>query len=218
MTAVSKKVEKGREFAGLVKRIEMSNVAFKKADRATRILMVSRDVLQLLSLGRLNPERGRYFSVDVSRREVADVARKAGAGLQEVLRLPELPACTVCAIGSAMLATTLRLNKVRCKSMDVDVEFGGATLSTTFVSPEERRYNESAYPMSGTTMRVFPEALLRRMEEAFERGYYGYCNCGSVRLRLKAIYENLVKNKGKKFTDATNGEEVWPERSLRATW
>src|ERR1700729_3822837 len=100
-----KRVAKPTKFQKLVTSIERTNQSFKNAGQAKRIVMVATDVLAMLSLRRLSAVQGYYVTLPTGPHEgLRDVS--------EFLKLPKLPACTVCAIGAAMVAATVRLNNV----------------------------------------------------------------------------------------------------------
>jgi len=170
------------KFQKLVARIERSNKTFKNASPAKKIVMVAQDVLGLLDLKRISPIKGYYVDL------YDDDRLSKFKDLSEYLKLPRIPACRVCAIGAGMVAATIRLNNVPA--------------SDTYIAFWD---NENA--MSNQTMSVFPIPLLRSMEGAFEHQFYGYEQNNEGRLR--AIYENLIENKGKKFTEYHTGKVVW---------
>jgi hypothetical protein len=194
-----KRVAKPTKFQKLVTSIERTNRSFKKAGQAKRIVMVATDVLAMLSLKRLRPITGRYVILPAgSHRGLKDVS--------EFLKLPRLPACEVCAIGAAMVASTIRLDHVpitftagEVPEMEIDASFHSASTA--------RRLSGN---MSARALDVFPRDLLAFMEAAFEHRDFGY-NIESDTARLRSIYKNLIKNKGKKFTDRVDGTAVWPE-------
>lgn len=182
-----------RGFKALVTRIEKSNEKFAKATQDQRILMVAKDVLSLLDLERIKAQWGRYFSMDTSKLPEKMTSKKCE--VSKLLKMPELPACNVCAIGGAMMASTLRLNKVK-----VDASYC-----------VEEVYNEGETgTMSERAEDVFPAEMLKCMEDAFEGGDFGYARLVKVETRLRAIYQNLVDNKGKCFTHYRSQRVVYP--------
>ena len=98
-----------------------------------------------------------------------------------------------------MVASTLRLNKVK-----VSCEVKDFGLAADYRDPYGRSIDphfsclKTDREVSLRTEQVFPSRLLRYMEQAFENMEYGYR--GSPTKRLHDIYQNLVKNKGKRFT------------------
>jgi len=187
MTRVAKSVIDKR-FAALCKRIEASNDAFKVASPAERVLAVARDVLSMLDAGRLRATHGLYVSGKLP--GGVDGYEQRGKDLSEILRLPKLPPCRVCAIGAAMVACTLRLDEV--KFGEVADSFG-PTFGESYVFYRDDR-------MTGNAREVFSADLLAAMEHAFESGSYGYKSVRMGEARMRAIYDNLVKNRGRKFT------------------
>jgi hypothetical protein len=119
-----------------------------------------------------------------------------------LLKLPKLPACDVCAIGAGMVAATLRLDDVA-----LDPNF---RTTANFFSGGTTEYVNMEHGMSQRALDVFPNALLRNMERAFEHNEYGYTMIGDEDC-LRAIYQNLVKNKGKKFTRHDTGSVIWSQ-------
>lgn len=195
------KPKRRTRFQKLIARIERSNKTFKKAGQAKKILMVAQDVLDLLSLKRINAYSGFYVQMPALPTKVEGLK-----DISEFLKLPRLPACDVCAIGAGMVAATIRLNHVPiAKNEDDAVQF-----SASFNHPDGP--DKFSVGMSDRAREVFPQVLLRDMESAFEHNDYGY-DQDTDEDRLKAIYGNLVKNKGKKFTtDCAKGETpevVW---------
>jgi len=187
------------KFQRFIKRVEASNKEFKRAGRAKKIVMVANDVLAMLELRRLEACPGMYVRIPN-----VDIGRFGGLEeMSEVLKVPILPPCTVCAIGAGMLAATLRLDSVSILGPRGNVEaiFG-------YTERDVDGSNDQA--MSAQTRKVFPNNLLRSMEWAFEQRSFGYTSLNATS-RLRAIYTNLVKNNGKKFTHHRSGEEVWPK-------
>lgn len=203
--------------------VEKSNELFANATPAEKIVMVAKDVLQLCSLKYLIPKTGNYVLIGLP----ADL--KGGDSYREkplpeemstLLKEVELPYCQVCAIGGAMVATTIRLNKVPLNSSQ----------SPCCLDDDELYVGYSGVRSSGMSERareVFPKELLSEMERAFETGDYGYGDAGKAAQRFEAIYQNLVENQGKKFTayaDWSNdysiffkaGQTVWHEEMKHA--
>jgi len=206
---MSSSKNKNNDFNDFVKSIENSNERFAKASSAQKIVMVAKDVLKLLALKRITSSRGSYVETGfIDEALFKGSAAKRGkfsdiVSASELFKLPELPECTVCAIGGAMVAATMRLN-------DCDVNVSGNIVCD---------YYSYGNPvgMSARADEVFGDELLREMESAFEQGTFEYHRLKSDSGRLKAIYENLVENKGKKFTFYKGVSEVWPVRSTAAT-
>jgi hypothetical protein len=195
LTSKTKK-KKVASFQKLVARIERSNASFKRAGQAKKIMMVAQDVLDLLKAKRLTAVTGYYM-------DLPQVRADGLKDISEVLKLPKLPACDVCAIGAAMVASTVRLNGV-----PIEIEDDGYVRSDAQYKAHGAQDKFSA-SMSDRARSVFPDRLLRSMEEAFENCYYGYEQPHND-TRLSAIYENIVKNKGKKFTtNDTDNITVW---------
>lgn len=194
--------DQDEKYALFVKRVEESNAKFEKANQFERIVMVSRDVLMMTSLGKLYPEHDVYTSGSIPYDMLDPILREArekheySFELSRLLKMPKLPACSVCAIGGAMIAATLRCNHV-------------------MVSTDMRQIYESYenFPrdnsMSARAQDIFPSDLLRTMERAFEGGCYGYSRQGRGTRRFRAIYGNLVQNHGKKFTAYGDGHDQW---------
>jgi hypothetical protein len=192
-----KKVTKPRKqtkFQKLIARIERSNKAFSKAGQAKKIVMVASDILELLSLKRINATPGTYVMLPEPPREAKEVS--------DFLKLPRVPACDVCAVGAAMVTATIRLNRVQL----VRDKYGQALTNVAFTSAYDAPMSRG---MSRRALSVFPKELLREMEDAFESEHHGYEQPDNS-ARLRAIYKNLVKNKGKKFTTHDTGETIWP--------
>src|SRR5580658_7556579 len=106
-------MKSNKQFTTFVKSVERSNTKFQQANRHQKIVMVSKDILKMLELKRIKAQTGTYVDmppVPGITMEEDDADDKCS--VQDILKMPQLPACTVCAIGSAMLGTTLRLNKV----------------------------------------------------------------------------------------------------------
>lgn len=189
------------KFQQLVKRIEGSNKAFAKASKAQKIVIVAKDVLAILAARRIKAVTGTYVSLE----RVPQAHLDGLKDMSELMKLPSLPACNVCAIGAAMFATTLRLDHVPIESYNSCSGPGFDDLSADYSEGDSCGMTSD---MSERARDVFPHSLLRCMEYAFEEREHGY-NKTAASGRLKDIYTNLVKNKGKKFTDRKTGEVVW---------
>ena len=195
-----------RRFVALCKRIDKSNKAFERADRYERIAMVARDVLALLDMRKIDACHGTYVQVDVPRESQNSVPKK----FDDLLKLPNLPACNVCAIGGAMVAATLRFDSVPTpKKRPYDEEGTLSSANASYYDPDES-CNATSESMSKQARKVFPNVLLRKMEEAFEYGYYDYGFLPAGEERFRAIYQNLVDNDGKFTRRNRNDDVVWP--------
>lgn len=195
-------MNKQQEFQKLVKTIERSNDKFSQASRSQKILMVARDVLKMLELNRIQATKGSYVVIPALQQEGEE--KKGSCQLSDILKMPELPTCNVCAIGGAMVATTLRLNKVK---VDCQKVFGRGFLYQDREDRSDKGLSfKTDYDMSIRTESVFPNILLRVMESAFEIGSFGYET--ETDSRLRNIYQNLVDNKGRKFTWYKQPERV----------
>lgn len=192
-----------KKYQRLVKRIEKSNQEFQKASKSQRIVMVAKDVLAMLKLGKMQATSGTYFEVPGIPNSPL-VEKKGSCQLSDILKMPDLPTCEVCAIGGAMMASVLRLKKVDVDCGDIADGILGVYLSEKdrnnpgFSNPNNHYYVVGR-KMALKTEQVFPPKLLHEMEEAFENGSYGY-DIGSDRQNMQDIYQNLIDNKGKKFT------------------
>jgi hypothetical protein len=180
-------------FHKLVKRIEKSNDKFQAATKAQRIVMVSKDVLAMLELNRMKAHKGFYVKMP----QLSALPEDTTCQLQDILKMPDLPTCEVCAIGAGMLASTLRLNQVEVSTFDLRNGSKFFTYTPWSFSKD----------MSQRAMDVFSRELLCEMEKAFEGGWYNYRRL-RVSSRLVAIYQNLIDNKGEKFTFYQNPSKV----------
>jgi hypothetical protein len=193
-------MKSNKQFTTFVKSVERSNTKFQQANRHQKIVMVSKDVLKMLELKRIKAQTGTYVEMppapgitlekdDAGFLTYTDADNKCS--VQDILKMPDLPACTVCAIGSAMLGSTLRLNKVNASKTaayhGISMWYDYDAVGTTDTQASKRANS------------VFGTQLLRYMEEAFESNNYGYVHL-STHNRLIAIYQNLIDNKGKRFT------------------
>lgn len=188
---MSTKMERVQQFKTLVKKIKRSNKVFNKATTDKRILMVAKDVIQLLNLDRIKATSNEYV---VLKSKLLNKYRQ----VSDLLKMPEFPACKVCAIGGAMVASTMRLNDVN-------------TIAGTIIGRDKIRFGFNTFDSNGmqlNAMSIFPEHLLLSMEKAFENGDYGYLH-KSKKARLRAIYQNLIDNKGKFFSNHNDGNVVW---------
>jgi hypothetical protein len=180
------KADKKAQFKNLVKRIQRSNKKFEAATPAQKIVMVAQDVLALLDLNRIKAEQGIY--VRVPQVEKVKVNEDGKCSMQDVFKMPDLPACHVCAIGSAQVAAVLRLNRVEAPADEVrDGKWYSYNSDTHYDSDDQ---------ISERAREVFPGLLLRDMERAFEHGSYDYYQVKTPKARLRAIYQNLIDNKG----------------------
>jgi hypothetical protein len=62
--------------------------------------------------------------------------------------------------------------------------------------------------MSARAREVFTNSLLELMEKAFEGGDFGYGKLNQGTSRLRAIYQNLIDNKGQRFTRYRDSKRV----------
>lgn len=182
-----------KKFVELVSSIEKSNRAFKKASPSKKIVMVARDVIALIKLERLEVKHGVYVIMSGIDKFSPETQ------VQDIIKMPTLPACQVCAIGGAMVAATLRLNQVQVG--DIVAEHTSSIGVFFNYSSPDFQYDNAECGMSNRATDIFPHRLLREMEDAFERGYYGYDFFSYAKDRLIAIYQNLIDNEGKKFTE-----------------
>ncbi len=182
-----------KKFRNLVDRINRTNDKFEEADADKKRLMVAKDVLRLLDAKAVAAIHNIYVELD----QVPDkFTGRGGFQVSDLFKSIKTPTCNVCAIGGAMVAATMRLNDVStwCNSV----------LEDSFDEHEEGG-------MSARAVEVFGKDLLRRMETAFERGSFGYHRLKSANGRLRAIYQNLVDNRGARFTNYRGVSELWPE-------
>ena len=193
-----KTTEKIVKFKAFVRSVERSNVKFAKATQDERIVMVARDVLALLGLGRIEAEHSVY--VDTYLAEYRP-PKAEGCQVSDLLKDPQMPTCQVCAIGGAMIAATLRLNRVPFEP-DPSGDLSGVFNVNSEAEPDT---------MAARASDVFPTELLRTMENAFEDGDFNYSAMHSSAGRLRAIYQNLIDNKGKRFTGYRRAEVAWPD-------
>jgi len=190
-------------FQNLKRRVQRSNAKFQAATQDQKILMVAQDVLTLLSASRIKAGTGDYVRMNTTQLNLQKLQHEGQVEVADILKLPDLQACKVCAIGAGMLATTLRLDQAKVK-FDPD-------------NPYCREYfgylphpsTDAEGMMSSNAISVFGKSLLRRMEEAFEYHDYGYDRYLLPRSRMKAIYKNLIDNQGKRFTRAGTDVVVW---------
>ena len=168
--------------------------------------MVCKDVISMLDLKRLRAVHGEYVNINGGDDgALLPAAVGEACQLSDLLKLPNLPACNVCAIGAGMVVATLRLNKVKVGKGDLRWGLDAS-------------YDYSSGPgnggglgggMSSRARDVFPARLLELMEDAFESGSFHYGRLKVGENRLRAIYQNLINNKGKKLTDHRTGAVVY---------
>jgi hypothetical protein len=181
------KADKKAQFKNLVKRIQRSNKKFESATPAQKIVMVAQDVLALLDLNRIKATHGTYVQLPKGVEKVK--AKEDGTcSMQDVFKMSELPACDVCGIGAALLSCTLRLNQV-----EVDQAYVRAG---TYFGYNSADCGDKDDQISARAREVFPHRLLREMEQAFENGSFDYYQVKTPKARLRAIYQNLIDNKG----------------------
>jgi hypothetical protein len=110
-----------------------------------------------------------------------------------------------------MVTSTLRLNDVSVSKSNLTAEYGSLRYFG-YNSEDDDFDGNTEDQMSARARDVFPEDLLRDMEQAFENGAYGYHRLKSAKGRLVAIYQNLVENKGKTFTYYKGETVVYPDQ------
>ena len=191
-----------RRFLHLCKSIDKSNKAFERADRFDKIVLVARDVLALLDMRKINACHGTYVQIDLPKAS-SELPKK----LDDLLKLPNLPSCDVCAIGAAMVASTLRLDHVRTPKDNT--EYG---INAGYADPGDK-YDATDDEMSRQARKAFTHVLLKEMEQAFECGAYGYGSLDRGEARLRAIYQNLIDNNGRFTRHDDKTLQVWPKRS-----
>ena len=165
--------------------------------------MVAQDVLTLLSANRIKAGTGDYVRMNTGQLNLEKLEHEGQVEVADILKLPDLKACQVCAIGAGMLATTLRLDQAKVE-FDPDNPY-----CREYFGYLPRPLNNAEGMMSSNAISVFGKELLRVMEETFEYNSYGYDRYLSPRGRLKAIYKNLIDNQGKRFTHARTDAIIW---------
>ena len=192
------------------KAIKLANAAIKRretkfwaSDKATRRVMIAKDVLAQLDIGKIEAARGVYLMAKVDKsllvkRFHRDDFPTYDAPAREALT--NAPSCTACAIGSVFVSTALVANRCNLRKFSYTQSNGDISFNDKVSSNKH-----------------FSVAQLRLMEEAFEVRYvspsfrvrYPSLNqCASSRAgamgekyesakdRLRAIMENVIANNG----------------------
>lgn len=160
------------------KKIEAGNVQFDKLSKAEKRVAIAKDAIAQLLIDRYVPTPGTYVGSD-------DV--DLGMELDIAKTLTSLPQCNVCAIGSVMVSS------FRCGQVAGDLE----SMRDGYHAEGELSYDE------GLRL-AFSDAMLRRMEDAFESGgrygsedpetKWGLLNKDE---RLFAILETVIEKGGR---------------------
>lgn len=189
------------------------NQVFERASREGRLVLIAKDVIGMFCARRIKVKfNNAYveFPTKLSRDLVGSLT--TDSDLANIVE--QMPACTVCGIGGAMLAHLLIKDGVSL------FQENRAVLLNIYGRDRVLLDRNSATARS--LRQDMPPTLLDCIEDAFEYGVYGYHKYKGAGGRFIAIYENLVENKGKKFTSPDHGNEVWSwddhdrERSRRS--
>lgn len=197
----------------LKKQVVRRNARFDKASRAVKRVMVAEDVLQQLRMKKYTAAHGIYFRISDDRLEECggSVVNPENGGPEAAVSRADVSSainalgCNVCAIGAAFASVVRLDDRLKIGKLMADSEYGShLSAEVTFTGIMQRKAQS-----------VFPHDLLREMESAFEQGYYGYGEVeGGGAKRMRAIFKNIIANKGRKFTSyrANNRMIVWSGR------
>ncbi len=171
MTKTKKTTAVSRFFAS----IKRGNAAFAKMTKARKRVAIARDVIKALDAKAIVGEHGTYLASYRKTGEHAwydQISLKAednpSASTQDLL--PVIPACHVCAKGALFVCTVGRRNQVTAKQ-----------------AREQNWYGDS---LSKSLGGIFSGSQLDLIESYFENGMR------SGRTDMKAVMENIIKNKG----------------------
>jgi hypothetical protein len=202
------------------KRVKDRNYRFEKMSPAKKRVRIAKDVIEMLDTQKLQAKTGSYlhasrisdgqyeYDYDADMYEVQyRVQSFVDPGDTRYLRqqqeaeatpvhvlLDKVESCTVCAIGSAFVASVLRANKVTMG--DIGGKIGGGSTHREYLQ------------------RFFTKAQLGLIESAFERSdeystrvgvsaklagkavEFGGETLGNDDKRLRAIFNNIIDNDG----------------------
>lgn len=167
------------------------NKRFQAATAAEKRVMVAKDVLQLLDAKKIRAEFDNtyvQFPAKLKSKET-DVATVLE------MSMTKLNPCTVCGIGAAMVCDLLIKDKLQLGQF-----WHGDDMTNNSVIYQTDSYDMGEFKWSKMVGQTFPPDLLRAIELAFESGYYDYHRVESANDRVRAVYQNIIKNKGIKFT------------------
>ena len=178
-----------------LRKLEEKNKKFAKANKAAKRVMIAKDVLEQLQAKRIVAKKGTYCTFKLN--EVRTIKKSDNKSVRENFHNGAITSCKTCGIGAIMLSTILFKNGINVQH---NIQFASV-------------WNDSDTDQQATALvlKYFDEQQLRLIEAAFE--------CWSVRRfvndqllaeqasnfgalfssptkRLKAIMENIIRNKG----------------------
>lgn len=171
------------------------NLAFRKANKARKRVMIAKDVIRQLDANKIITADAGYFAID----NRVSIPKDGHIDLQAMLKKSETE-CRVCAMGAVFCSLVLYRNKFKSKP--------------NFGYIEEDRAAISDYMAD-----VFDKDQLSLLECLFE----GYSSYGSNGLefgshylthkyhlherndRLRWLMKNIIKNKGELIVEGING-------------
>lgn len=162
---------------------EKRNRAFKKASAAQKRVLIAKDVLKQLKLGKIKAKQGVYVTA-----QKYDWTNNINPD-KEFCELNIK--CSVCALGAAMLSEIRMNNNLKVREMhgyNYSVKFGD-------------NYITSRKESGDRLDKYFTESQLVLIERAFEGWGDGkvkdfYCKYRNDNKRIAAIFRNIIQNKG----------------------
>lgn len=158
----------------------------KNLTPAQKKVVIAKDVLKQLRVGRFIAIRGTY--VDVTKAKRREIMRKVGKQFQPIVQ--KIKKCQVCAIGSVLMSYVDKYNECRIPTYgisDFGREFAARVVEGSF------SYDE-----------------LKAMEDDFEYTtvYSSPSHRSSANAALTTIMKKIVKSKGAEYESLTNAEII----------
>ena len=166
------------------------NAAFEALPANEKRVLIARDVIAQLAIGKLEAQSGTYVETDAT-------VKKASQDLQVLLK-PKDVSCTVCGIGALFVCGVQRGNDLKASSVHLF---------------EDDNVNVGGFQAYAYLRRYFSNSQLKMIEAAFEQWAHDkggdfayYVEDDETRLRL--IMENIILNNGT-FNPAMEVAEGW---------
>jgi len=180
---------------------------FEALSRNEKAVLVAKDILERIRLSKIKAKRGMYC--------VLDLNEVGGSSDRDVRsNLSSIKQCQVCALGAAMLSTTVFANKLTFKQLErFDGDRDALNVLETVFTPKQMLLIETAFesysgfrstefidedfeyldPSSRIGAEVFNEVLTREEVIACINFYNKYSIDDD---RLIAICDNIIENGG----------------------
>ncbi len=184
------------------KKVIKDNKAFERATNREKRVMIAQDNISLLLTGAVTAQTGHYLIVSAKKGALKIKPDDQVQALLGNTKSRSFPSCTLCAIGGAMMSTIRLGNNVTFKELgeltgnreEIAEAVDGANCFETGWGGGENGDEGGVPPW----VKIFGGDMLREMEKVFEG--HDYCPMSRIpdsNIRMFAIMENIIENKGK---------------------